>query len=213
MNPNPDALTPPDDDRRLLVSRLVDGECDAEEVRRLCADWRDDVALQRDWHRYQLIGDVMRSDDLASPPSRDLAFLQTLRVRLADEPPIVAPSPLPPSTPIAAASKSRQAWLAPAAIAAGFVAVAGVLVVTRLISPTVEPRGAVLAGSGAGGGLQRAGVGTPAGGSAPTTFDAQLIRDAQIDAYLRAHREARGSSAAAVPGGVMRSVDTIVPQR
>jgi sigma-E factor negative regulatory protein RseA len=71
----------------------------------------------------------------------------------------------------------------------------------------------VLAGSGVPAGLQRAGTGPSAGGSSPGTLDAQLIRDAQIDAYLRAHREARGSSAAAVPGGVMRSVDTIVPQR
>lgn len=213
MNSIPDAPVPSEDDRRLLVSRLVDGECDADLARDICASWRDDPGLQRDWHRYQLIGDVMRSDDLATPPARDRAFLDALRVRLADEPPIVAPAPVIVPAPAAPVARGRHGWLAPAAIAAGFVAVAGVLVVSRMSEPTAEPRAGLLAGQGVPAGLQRAGNGPSPGGSSPGSFDAQLIRDAQIDAYLRAHREARGSSAAAVPGGVMRSVDTIVPQR
>jgi sigma-E factor negative regulatory protein RseA len=59
--------------------------------------------------------------------------------------------------------------------------------------------------------LQR--VGTVAAPGQALVLDGQLIRDAQLDAYLRAHREMRGSAAAAVPGGAMRSVETIVPQR
>jgi sigma-E factor negative regulatory protein RseA len=56
-------------------------------------------------------------------------------------------------------------------------------------------------------------VGTQASTSQTLVLDGQLIRDAQLDAYLRAHRDMRGSAAAAVPGGAMRSVETIVPQR
>lgn len=212
MKPNPDASSLPDDPR-LLLSRLMDGDADPDLATRVCAAWRDDPSLRREWHGYHLIGDVLRSDDLAGKPGRDAAFLAALRGRLAAEPPIVAPAPV--ATPVATAaavSRGRHGWLAPAAIAAGFMAVAGVLVVSRMSAP--EATGPVLASSGElPQGLQRAGVGASAGRPATGTFDAQLIRDAQIDAYLRAHREARGSSAMAVPGGVMRSVDTIVPQR
>jgi sigma-E factor negative regulatory protein RseA len=94
-----------------------------------------------------------------------------------------------------------------------------VLVVSRMSAPepaassllTSNPP-AVLAGSPPSpSNLQRVGN-APAQG--PTLMlDGQLIRDAQLDAYLRAHREMRGSAAAAVPGGAMRSVETIVPQR
>jgi sigma-E factor negative regulatory protein RseA len=36
-----------------------------------------------------------------------------------------------------------------------------------------------------------------------------VIRDAHLDAYLRAHRDMRGGSAAALPGGAMRGIETV----
>ena len=45
------------------------------------------------WHAYQLIGDVLRSEDLAAEPAADEAFLVALRARLADEPVVLAPQP------------------------------------------------------------------------------------------------------------------------
>lgn len=190
--------TQPDGDlHHGLLSSLADGELDQAAAARGCSLWRDDPASRADWHAYHLIGDVLRSDDLAAAPHGDVAFLARLRQRLADEPAIVAPLPAPEP---AAQRPVRQGWLAPAAIAAGFMAVAGVLVVTRFSGPVGVQAPPLLAAA-----------------SAPVVVsemvDAALIRDAQIDRYLRAHREMSGGQAAAVPGGVLRSVDTIVQQR
>ena len=103
------------------LSALIDGEADASVLGRACAAWRDQPATRSEWHTYHLIGDVMRSDDLASAPSRDAAFLARLRVRLADEPVVLAPAPLAPAT----RRMRPRRWAGPVAVAAGFVAVAG----------------------------------------------------------------------------------------
>ena len=39
----------------------------------VCESWRGDGELREDWHAYHLIGDVLRSDDLAIAPARDEA--------------------------------------------------------------------------------------------------------------------------------------------
>jgi sigma-E factor negative regulatory protein RseA len=64
---------------------------------------------------------VLRSDDLATPPARDAAFLCALRPRLAAEPVVLAPEP-----PRRARS-GRWTWMAPPTVAAGFVLVTGAL--------------------------------------------------------------------------------------
>jgi sigma-E factor negative regulatory protein RseA len=82
-------------DPRWLLSALADGEADAGEVGRVCAAWAGaEAQTRRCWHAYQLIGDVLRSEDLASPPGRDRAFLERLNARLDDEPAMLAPGPL-----------------------------------------------------------------------------------------------------------------------
>ncbi len=213
MNHKPPRAEPDAADLRSMLSALMDGQSDGAELQRGCARWRDDPAARSTWHAYHLIGDVLRSDELASAPARDAAFLAALRARLADEPTVLAPAPAIESTvaPGVSMTVRRQAWMVPVAVAAGFAVVAGMLVVTRL-TVTEDTRASVLAsGSVTAPGLQRAG--TAPAVSQPLAIDGQLIRDAHLDAYLRAHREMRGSAAAAVPGGAMRSVETIVPQR
>jgi hypothetical protein len=44
-------------------------------------------------------------------------------------------------------------------------------------------------------------------------IDGQVIRDARLDAYFEAHRGALGVVPSAVPGGALRSVEILVPQR
>ena len=68
-------------------------------------------ARARRWHAYHLIGDVLRSDDLASAPGRDAAFLQRLSARLDDEPAVLAPEPLAAWRPSGARPGScRPRW-------------------------------------------------------------------------------------------------------
>jgi len=209
MNPPVASAVSPDEDRRALLSALADGEAAAAQPG--CELWRDDAQARATWHTYHLIGDVLRSDDLAVQPARDAAFLAALRERLAAEPTVLAPmSPMSVASAAAAApaTRRRHAWLAPAAVAAGFMAVAGVLVVARVSVPGVD--GPLLAiGGPSNPGLQRAGSGTPA--VAPLVIEGRFIRDAQLDAYLRAHREAMGGAPVALPGGVPRNIETLAP--
>lgn len=210
MNQNRSSAMPPADSTASLLSALADGDPDA--LDESCARWRDDPEARRTWHAYQLIGDVMRSEDLASTASRDAAFLAGLRARLAEEPVVLAPEPIerPPvaAPPAVAVARRRHGWLAPAAVAAGFVAVAGVVVVTRMSS--VPPGGAVLADAPATPGLSLA----TTGAAAPRALvvEGRLIRDARLDAYLRAHRDAMAGGAAALPGGVPRNVEVMAPE-
>ncbi len=188
------------------LSSLMDGDLAEGDAAALCRDWRDDAQLRVTWHAYHLIGDVMRSEDLAHDGARDEAFLQALRRRLADEPVLLAPA----ATVAASAHRRRRGWMAPVAVAAGFAAVAGVMIVTRLAAPGDTP-GAVIAAQPAVTGAAPVRVATevvaPAAG-----VEGVLIRDARLDRYLQAHKQ-YGPSAALVPGGVVRSTATAAPQR
>jgi sigma-E factor negative regulatory protein RseA len=196
--PEPIMTTTPDPryaDPRQWISDLMDGRLDEAAIGHGCERWQAEAESRRTWHAYQLIGDVMRSEDLASDPGRDAAFLAALRGRLADEPVVLAP---------AAPRPRRQVWMLPVAVAAGVVAVAGVLVVLQ------QPQ----AGGAAGPMLAASPPPAAAPGAVAVSVpDAQMLRDARVDEYLRAHRETLAGTPAALPGGALRSVDFAVPQR
>jgi len=189
------------ENERRDLSALIDGEAADAEAERALRHWRDDEQARADWHVYHLAGDVLRSSDLAQSPARDEAFVLALRQRLAQTPVVLAP---PRSE--ASARRLRKRWIGSAAVAAGFVAVAGVLVVTRLALPGGEPAGVLLASPPA--------VSTPVlrVANLPAGGEGVLIRDAQLDRYLEAHRQF-GPSAALLPGGVVRSAASVAPQR
>jgi len=206
MNDSPHKKTAPwlddthQDDPRAWLSALADGQADA--LPQACKVWREDAQARQTWHAYHLIGDVLRSEDLAHKPSRDAAFLSSLRDKLAAEPVILAP---------AAAKPRRQAWLVPTAVAAGFVVVAGVLVVSRVSLPADGAAGAMAAASSPG--LTLVGHGTAAT-PASRLGEGAVIRNPRLDEYLRAHQSARGGVPVAVPGGELRRVEatgTVVP--
>ena len=188
MNPE---LQSDSEQTRAWLSALVDGE--GEGAEHACGRWRDDEGLRRDWHAYQLIGDVMRSDDLAAPASRDAAFLAGLRARLAAEPVVLAPqvAAVPP--------RRRQPWLLPVAAAAGFVVVAGVLVVARM-NPS-GPAGAEL--------VARDTPAPVAGASAE--LQPVMLYDPAVQEYVRAHRSVGGTLVMSPVGGGLRRVDLSAP--
>lgn len=191
---------PPNDpqDRRERLSGLLDGDAGAADE--VCGWWSDDPALRQTWHTYQLIGDVLRSEDLATLPGRDAAFLSALRVRLAAEPVVVAPQPR--SGRAGPARTANRSWMTPVALAAGFVAVAGVVTVVRLSEPATESQRTLAVAAPPASELQVARV-----------PDGEVLRDARVDEYLRLHRAALVGSPAALPGGAMRNVDLVMPQR
>lgn len=182
---------------RLLqdLSALHDGELDAAALAALTREWAAESELRADWHTYALIGDVLRSDDLASPADHDSAFLQRLRGRLADEPVVFAPMPasksieLPaqPAVPMpAAVGDNQRRWFRPAAVGAACMAVAGVAMVLRLGDPT--PTGDVMAQAGTA--------------TAPAASSVQIVRNAELDRYLSAHRQFAQGAALASPAAL-----------
>jgi sigma-E factor negative regulatory protein RseA len=177
--------TPPADSRAEQLSAALDGQADAIDA--ACAAWRSSPEARRTWHAYHLIGDTMRSSELAQAPARDAAFLQALRARMAQEPVVLAP---PPRAMPAAASR----WWVPAAAAAGFVAVAGVVAVARQAAPL-------------GAGPELAAASVPASRAVAGPAAVAVIRDERLDEFLRAHQATRGGMGAALPGGAIRRVE------
>lgn len=187
MKSEPPSAPPelPSDEPGVWLSALADGQAYAAD--RACSHWRDDAQARKTWHAYHLIGDVMRSEELARPAAGDAAFLGGIRSRLATEPVVLAPAPM------AAPVRRRPAWLLPMAAAVGFVMVAGVLVVKREGGPGTTPADTTLATVAAD--------------------DDGVLRDARVQEFIRAHQFARGGVAVAAPGGALRRVEMTVPAR
>jgi sigma-E factor negative regulatory protein RseA len=197
--------------QRQALSALADGE--PGQADHACNAWQNDPQARADWHAYHVIGELLRSDDVRIAPQRDAQFLGRLRGRLASEP------VLPGSVAASRWSHWRRAWSAPMAVAAGFAAIAGVLVVMRVSAPDAgrQDRAAQLAG-GVLTSSVTASQGVAAAPAASSmavalTRDGRLIRNPDLDRYLAAHKQFSDSSVLAVPGGMLRSAAVAVPDR
>jgi sigma-E factor negative regulatory protein RseA len=178
------------------LSAAADG--DAEAIGQACRAFREgDRRARADWHAYHLIGDVMRSSELASPPARDADFLATFRERLAAEPVVLAPAAAKRSTRWSAPWVGP--WRAPAAAlasAAGVAVVAGVLVMSR--SGSEGPGASALPFAAA----------PTSPGATPTLVRDGVIRDARIEEFMRLHQGSAGGLS--LPRADVRQVDVIV---
>src|SRR5438105_5928368 len=191
------------------LSAMADGEVDSAAAAHACAAWRDNPSARLAWQSYHLIGDVLRSEDLAI--AHDASLLTTLRARLANEPTVLAPSTAR-SQRVNIARHPRWTWIAPSAVAAGFVLVAGALMVTR--QSTLGSDGAALTASTA---FDR---NTTRDGAFDSTLqpraggvDVKLLRDARLDRYLAAHQQFAGTTALGVPSGFLRNAAAEAPNR
>jgi sigma-E factor negative regulatory protein RseA len=215
---------------RQRLSALVDGEAASEDLQGVLGSVREHgrmlSATWEIWHAYHLIGDVMRSDDLAGA-GRDDAFLERLRTRLAKEPVVVAPAQ--PAAHASAegverrqvghgvpAGKSRRSWAASLAAAAGVMALTGGLVITRVNEPTDNSTNAAstLAQAVPASAAETVAQRVPATEELKVvTANGTLVRDARLDQYLSAHKQFGGSSALGVPSGFLRSATYEGPSR
>ena len=213
------------------LSALADGELNSHEVAAACASWRDSEAVRARWHSYQLIGDVLRSEDFASTASRDASFLAALRTRLAAEPVVLAPEPLATPLPTwpavanggrvggaAAATRDKRGWwMAPSAVAAGFVVIAGMLLLTQAPKTGESLIASTTSVVPAKAGVMLAAVPSlPASASVVEPLvladDAQVIRDARLDRYLAAHKQFAGSSVLGMSSGFVRAAAAEAPK-
>ena len=212
--------------RREHLSALMDGELEADAADRCCAQWREIADARSSWHAYHVIGDVLRSQELAGDAGRDARLLSAVRSRLVTEPVILAPGggrtagpgQAAVAVPARAAPRQPRRWLAAASLAIGAAAVAGLTVLRQDVPASGASAAATLALLP----VQRSAVPTiaAAGGNpaqaatAPVQVaDGELLRDAQLDRYLAAHKQFGGSSALGVPSGFLRSATLQAPAR
>jgi sigma-E factor negative regulatory protein RseA len=185
----------------LVDGHLPDGEC--------AQDWdallSDGQAMQT-WHAYHVIGDVLRSSELA-PSGSDHAFLERLERRLATESvrPVVAESPVLPAASVSSANDSVFRWKMLAGVASfALVGVVGLNLWTQ-----TEVRG------GAQMAIQQNAV-VPQAPTKLVTADTQagtMLRDPRLDELMAAHRQLGGHSALQVPAGFLRNATYEGPAR
>jgi sigma-E factor negative regulatory protein RseA len=184
-----------------LVSALADGQLRGEEFARAVEAASSDAAGREAWIAYHLIGDVLRSGELAAGSAPD-EFLQRVQRALQQEPRGRAVADAGVSDLLAAprrsaANDSSFRWK----LVAGFASVAAV--------------GAIAWSMAAG----TAGKAEPPQLAAAETKGTVLtagergvmIRDPQLDEFLAAHR--RLGSASVLPAGFVRNATLEVPAR
>lgn len=190
----------PDDSVNDRISALVDGQLRGEEFFEAMASLASQPQDERAWQMYHLIGDVLRSEELAGGAhGRD--FLSRLEKKLAQE-------------PVRTASASTQVFHAQgtSANAGAWRWISGVAV-TVLVS---------VAGWGVwnstSDGQQLASTrGVPviaqmevAAGSAEGPV---MLRDPELDALMAAHQQLGGHSALQMPSGFLRNATFERPAR
>lgn len=191
-----------------LISALADGQLASEDFARALAACEADAQALDSWNTYHLIGDVLRSPEL-SPHAADTAFVARLRVRLSQEPAVVAAQALPE---VRLAPAGRVGWIGgeaandasfPWKLVAGFASVAAVAAIAwnagaGLLSPSAAPQ------------LARS---EPAAQQVLVVSEqGTLVRDARTQELLAAHRQLGGTSALQMPSGFLRNATFEAPQ-
>jgi sigma-E factor negative regulatory protein RseA len=135
------------------------------------------------WSSYHLIGDALRSDDLAVSPATSSAFLNGFAARFENEPHVLAPAAMP----VARRLLALRRRVVPAFAVAAAAATLTWIVVPQLQGVPGGP-GAQLA-SVHGDSVQRVAMVPVPTVAQPIAQDANIIRDASLDQYLEAHQQ------------------------
>ena len=206
-----DTPTSPTAAAAAALSACVDGEADDSAWDSLWATEGSDGAVHATWHRYHLIGDVLRSGQGSAAWARSLdaldsgsavSFAQRVTSIAQEQGPMTLISPPNPPHAIAlpvAANEGVFRWKMVAGLAS-FTAVAGI--VWGVAGGTPQGNGALLA---------VAPVSAPAvqvADSSPvlvTTPHGQVLRDARLQELMQTHRQLGGVSALQVPAGFLRT--------
>ena len=188
---------------RELMSALSDGQLRGGAFAQAVEAAASDPAAREAWATYNLIGDVLRSRQIAvgSDPG---AFVRRLQGRIALEPGRVTPS-LPPAS-VAPGSTAREPandasfrWK----LVAGLASIAAVAAVgwSGVSSLRSAP------------GPQLAVLPSPTLAATATDSSGPMIRDPQLDELLATHRQFGGPSAFQMPAGALRNATFEAPAR
>lgn len=215
MNETPDIQTPVSSNtwdmaQDEMLSALVDGELSADDLTRLMATGGE---LTSSWSCYQLIGDALRGSD-ATRPARS-SCVAAIMAHIHDEAPVLPIAvPEPARVRGLAANDAVFRWRLVAGLAS--LAAVGVLTWQVMSQPTPLPGpqlvqmpvapAPVVASLAPAAAEPVSNEVVVSGGMGP------VIRDAQLDELLAAHRQL-GGSALQMPAGFMRNATFESPQR
>lgn len=175
------------------LSAFVDGELFGEEHLNLDKFISElDGADRTAWSSYHLIGDALRSDDLAVSPAASSAFLNGFAARFEAEPHVLAPAAMPATGLVAGAGRfsALRRRVVPAFAVAAAAATLTWIVVPQLQGVPGGPGTAQMASVQHGDSLQRVAMASmPAASLQPIAQDSNIIRDASLDQYLEAHQQ------------------------
>jgi sigma-E factor negative regulatory protein RseA len=182
-----------------LVSALADGQLQGEEFARGVEAATTDPIGRQAWLAYHVIGDLLRSGELAACTQPD-AFLGKLRVSLQQEQPWSSPRTAtqvdaPAASRIPAANDTSFRWK----LVAGFASVAAVGAIAWSLA------------GGAPGKLDQAQLAATNGTVLQASERGLMIRDPQLDEFMAAHRQLGGASV--LPAGFVRNATLESPAR
>jgi sigma-E factor negative regulatory protein RseA len=139
------------------------------------------------WSDYHLIGDALRSDDLAESPAHSSAFMAAFSARFESEAHVLSPA-----ASALIAQKRGNAFrrrFVPA-----FAVAAAAATLTWIVVPQLQGvdshSGAQIASVGTSGdSVQRVAMASVPAATARPVIEANIIRDADLDQYLEAHQQ------------------------
>lgn len=178
-----------------LISALADGQLAGEDFARALAACEADAQALDSWNTYHLIGDVLRSPELG-PHAADAAFVARLRMRLSQEPVLVAAPEVQHALAGATGREAANDASFPWKMVAGFASVAAVAAIAwnagaGLLAPAAAPQ------------LARAEPATQQ--LLVVSEQGTMVRDARTQELLAAHRQLGGTSALQMPSGFLRN--------
>ncbi|OYD52087.1 sigma-E factor negative regulatory protein [Acidovorax kalamii] len=202
-------------DHRERLSALADGQLQGEELNAAFAYAADDEEGAKTWQLYHLVGDVLRSADLAQPANP--AFMARLREQLAQEALPERPQvPVPVAMVAAGLPEAANASVFRWKMVAGFASLAAVAAIGWTSLASLQG-----AGAGPAAGAQLAAApehSSPAQGApvvAVADADGQqvMLRDPRLDELLAAHKQFGSTSALQMPAGFLRNATFETPGR
>lgn len=162
------------------LSAFVDGEGlgASESFDKLLAEF--DHVDRTTWSAYHLIGDALRSDDLAVHPAASHAFLAGFAARLDAEPHVIGPGRV---------SAHRGASVLRRRIAPALAVAAAAATLSWIVLPQFQHGGASQGTIQTASTHVRPDVQAVAMSGAPGAQEGNIIRDARLDQYLEAHQQ------------------------
>lgn len=196
--------------QRERLSALADGELQGDEFAQ-AVGFAAAEGGQSTWALYHLVGDVLRSPELAHHGRGDL--LAAVRKQIAQE-----PRPAPQAAPVVQVAQPEAVPAANVSVfrwkmVAGFASLAAVSAIGWNAAMNLRADGAPGAQLAAVPAQVPAPVVATAEGVAAQPGQQVMLRDPRLDELLAAHKQFGGTSALQMPAGFLRNATFETPSR